>query len=55
MGKNGFEFKVVLPYLIKEYCHFIIISRCGNGFVVVLKRGKILILKKHTLKFLLMK
>lgn len=39
-GKSGFKFRVVLPSLIRNYCHFIIISRCGNGFVVMLKRKK---------------
>lgn len=40
MGKGGFEFGVVLPYLIRNYCHFIIISGHGNGFVVVFKRER---------------
>lgn len=39
-GKGGFEFRVVLPFLIRNYCNFIIISRCGHSFVVVLKTKK---------------
>lgn len=41
MGKGGFEFRVVLPYWVRiAVCHFSIMSRYSNGFVVVLKRGK---------------
>lgn len=56
VGRSGFGLKSCSVLFDKEL--FIVTSRCGNGFVVVLKmkeKKRTLILKKYILKYLLMR